>query len=182
MLPDGDGFDFVLELRKTYDFPVIFMTAKIAEQDRIHGLELGADDYISKPFSPRELVLRVGAVLRRTELGNKDEDIKVEVYRFRSADGVLVFDDTFHKLTVNDRPVELTGAEWRILGCLLKNANQVVSREELIKQCFDYTDGSYGRIADTHIKNIRAKLGADPWIDTVRGFGYRFIGLKENVR
>ena len=174
MLPDGDGFEFVQELRKSMDIPVIFMTAKIAEEDRIHGFELGADDYISKPFSPKELVLRVQAILRRVDGGQEVETS--HKYYYKAESGVMCFDEVEHKVTVNDEAVALTAAEWRILGLLIGNTSRILPRSEILKKCFDYTSESYERIADTHIKNLRAKLGPYPWIETVRGYGYRFIG------
>lgn len=174
MLPDGDGFEFVQELRKSMDIPVIFMTAKIAEEDRIHGFELGADDYISKPFSPKELVLRVQAILRRVDGGQEVETS--HKYYYKAESGIMCFDEVEHKVTVNDEPVALTAAEWRILGLLIGNTSRILPRSEILKKCFDYTSESYERIADTHIKNLRAKLGPYPWIETVRGYGYRFIG------
>ena len=174
MLPDGDGFEFVKELRASMDIPVIFMTAKIAEEDRIHGFELGADDYISKPFSPKELVLRVQAILRRVDGGQEVETS--HKYYNKAESGVMCFDEVEHKVTVNNEPVALTAAEWRILGLLIGNTSRILPRSEILKKCFDYTSESYERIADTHIKNLRAKLGPYPWIETVRGYGYRFIG------
>ena len=174
MLPDGDGFEFVKELCASMDIPVIFMTAKIAEEDRIHGFELGADDYISKPFSPKELVLRVQAILRRVDGGQEVETS--HKYYYKAESGVMCFDEVEHKVTVNNEPVALTAAEWRILGLLIGNTSRILPRSEILKKCFDYTSESYERIADTHIKNLRAKLGPYPWIETVRGYGYRFIG------
>ncbi len=174
MLPDGDGFEFVNSLRKTMDIPVIFMTARIAEEDRIHGFELGADDYITKPFSPKELVLRVQAIFRRID-GGKETDTGKR-FTFRAGNGTLCFDEVEHKATVNGQALSLTAAEWRILGLLIENSSKILPRSEILKKCFDYTSESYERIADTHIKNLRAKLGSDPWIETVRGYGYRFIG------
>ena len=174
MLPDGDGFEFVKELRASMDIPVIFMTAKIAEEDRIHGFELGAEDYISKPFSPKELVLRVQAILRRVDGGQEVETS--HKYYYKAESGVMCFDEVEHKVTVNNEPVALTAAEWRILGLLIGNTSRILPRSEILKKCFDYTSESYERIADTHIKNLRAKLGPYPWIETVRGYGYRFIG------
>ena len=174
MLPDGDGFEFVKELRTSMDVPVIFMTAKIAEEDRIHGFELGADDYISKPFSPKELVLRVQAIFRRVDGGQEVETS--HKYYYKAENGVMCFDEVEHKVTVNNEPVALTAAEWRILSLLIGNTSRILPRSEILKKCFDYTSESYERIADTHIKNLRAKLGPYPWIETVRGYGYRFIG------
>lgn len=181
MLPDGDGFDFVRDLRKDMDIPVIFMTAKIAEEDRIHGFELGADDYITKPFSPKELVLRVQAIFRRVD-GGKETD-RGHRHIYKADTGELCFDEIEHKVTVNDEVVPLTAAEWRILTLLIENSSRILPRAEILKKCFDYTSESYERIADTHIKNLRAKLGPYPWIETVRGYGYRFIGypIEENV-
>ena len=174
MLPDGDGFEFVRQLRQDIDIPVIFMTAKIAEEDRIHGFELGADDYITKPFSPKELVLRVQAIFRRVD-GGKETD-KGRKFIYKADTGTLCFDEIEHKVSVNDEVVPLTAAEWRILSLLIENSSRILPRAEILKKCFDYTSESYERIADTHIKNLRAKLGPYPWIETVRGYGYRFIG------
>ena len=181
MLPDGDGFDFVRQLREDIDIPVIFMTAKIAEEDRIHGFELGADDYITKPFSPKELVLRVQAIFRRVD-GGKETD-RGHKHIYKADDGVLCFDEVEHKVTVNEGVVPLTAAEWRILALMIENSSRILPRAEILKKCFDYSSESYERIADTHIKNLRAKLGPYPWIETVRGYGYRFIGypIEENV-
>ncbi len=182
MLPDGDGFEFVAELRKSLDIPVIFMTARITEEDRIHGFELGADDYITKPFSPKELVLRVQAIFRRVDGGREVETGHRQ--RYRAGNGVLCFDEIEHKVTVDDENIGLTAAEWRILGLLIDNSSRIIPRSEILKKCFDYTSESYERIADTHIKNLRAKLGSYPWIETVRGYGYRFIGypVEENFQ
>lgn len=177
MLPDGDGFDFVSEIRKTMSFPVIFMTARIGEEDRIRGFELGGDDYITKPFSLKELVLRVGAVLRRTENRSKDVDRFAESFFLDGSR--LSFNEQAHQASVDGKDSGLTAAEWRILKYLSNRQGTVVSRDELIKECFDYLSGSYGRIVDTHIKNIRAKLGDNRWIETVRSFGYRFAGSSE---
>lgn len=174
MLPDGDGFEFVKELRKTIDVPVIFMTARIAEEDRIHGFELGADDYITKPFSAKELVLRVQAIFRRIDGGQEID--RAHKHTYKAEGGILCYDEIKHQVTVDGKAVALTAAEWRILGLLIENSSRILPRAEILKKCFDYTSESYERIADTHIKNLRAKLGPYPWIETVRGYGYRFIG------
>ncbi|MCF0237956.1 MAG: winged helix-turn-helix transcriptional regulator, partial [Sphaerochaetaceae bacterium] len=94
---------------------------------------------------------------------------------FKAEDGILVVDNFEHKITVNDSSISLTAAEWRILNCLISSPS-VLPREEILKVCFDYSSESYERIVDTHIKNLRSKLGPFPWIETVRGYGYRFIG------
>ncbi len=172
MLPDGDGFAFVKQMKKKCDCPVIFMTARVEESDRILGFELGADDYISKPFSPKELVLRVQAVLRRFgQNTSKPSDGMLYV-----GDYSMRFDEKDHRLLVDGEDIILTAAEWRILAFLIDNSHHLVSRSQILEQCFDYNLESYERVVDTHIKNIRSKLGDAPWIETVRGYGYRFIG------
>lgn len=175
MLPDGDGFEFVKELREKTNIPVIFMTARIAEEDRIHGFELGADDYISKPFSPKELVLRVQAIFRRID-NPKEERAISKVQIFKAGSSTMVFSQEEHKVEVDKTAVSLTAAEWRILTLLIENSSRVIPRTEMLQKCFDYSYEAYERIVDTHIKNLRAKLGDAPWIETVRGYGYKFIG------
>lgn len=178
MLPDGDGFDFVQEIRKKDDIPVVFMTAKIAEEDRLKGFRLGADDYISKPFSPKELVARVQAIFRRLDSSSsnvKHDDNHEKI--FKAGEGILKFNDFEHKISVNTEKLSLTSAEWRILKLLVENASKVLTRADILEKCFDYSSESYDRIVDTHIKNLRAKLGDYPWIETVRGYGYRFIAF-----
>ena len=176
MLPDGDGFLFVKEMKVTYPkLPVIFLTARQDESDKIMGFELGADDYITKPFSPKELVLRIQALFRRVE------DVATEkekVYSFKDEDNLLVIDDNEHVLTINGNTVTLTAAEWRIVAYLSSNAPNLITRSQILEECFDYSFESYERVVDTHIKNIRAKLKPGTWIDTVRGYGYRFSGKK----
>ncbi|MGD1821682.1 MAG: response regulator transcription factor [Pleomorphochaeta sp.] len=177
MLPDGDGFDFIKKIREEYTFPVIFMTARAEESDRILGFEIGADDYITKPFSPKELVLRVKAVLRRTLPNEGDASNEINVYN--KEDATLNIDRNAHSLKVNDTEVILTAAEWRVLLCLIDNAHLLVSRGKILDECFNYSSESYERIVDTHIKNIRSKLFKGNWIETVRGYGYRFVGVEE---
>ncbi len=175
MLPDGDGFNFVKEIRAKWPrLPIIFMTARIDESDRILGFELGCDDYITKPFSPKELVLRVQALFRRVDDNGKDSECK----RYSLADSVLVIDEDEHKLTIDDEEVQLTAAEWRIVAYLASNSPNLISRSQILDECFDYSFESYERVVDTHIKNIRAKLKGDGWIETVRGYGYRFAGKR----
>lgn len=180
MLPDGDGFDFVSEIREKDDIPVIFMTAKIAEEDRLKGFKLGADDYIPKPFSPKELVARVQALFRRLDAANNIDGNTIAEKIFKAGDGVMVFNDFEHKITVNNEKISLTSAEWRILKLFTENPSNVLSREVILQKCFDYSAESYDRIVDTHIKNLRAKLHDYPWIETVRGYGYRFIAYPAN--
>lgn len=176
MLPDGDGFSFVKEMKEKYPhLPVIFLTARVEESDRILGFELGADDYITKPFSPKELVLRIQALFRRLDESSSDTG---NVYTYKSDENTMVIDDNEHVLSINGTPVALTAAEWRIVFYLASNAPNLITRSQILEECFDYSFESYERVVDTHIKNIRAKLKPGTWIDTVRGYGYRFSGKK----
>lgn len=188
MLPDGDGFRFARTFRRTFDTPIIFLTARTAESDRITGLELGADDYVVKPFSMKELMLRVRAVLGRTEAGRSggragsgaaaDADTAIRRY-LASDDGTahtLVMEEGAHRVESDGEPRELTAAEWRVLHLLAENPGLVLSRERILGSALDYINDASARTVDTHVKNIRAKLGDAGWIETVRGFGYRFGG------
>lgn len=178
MMPDGDGFAFVKQLRSQYSFPIVFMTARGTESDRIMGFELGGDDYIVKPFSPKELVLRVDAIFRRMNSG--DSFKKTQETRWKVGSSILIFDEVSHALGINGEELSLTAAEWRIMSHLIANAGNLVTRAQILASCFDYSFESYDRIVDTHIKNIRGKFGAcgTDWIETVRGYGYRFCGKR----
>jgi DNA-binding response OmpR family regulator len=174
MLPDGDGFHFAKRLRATTTVPIIFLTARTGESDRITGLELGADDYVVKPFSTKELVLRVKAVLKRTASAlDTASDVT-----FRLGDGVLEIRSDEHRVLLDGAPVSFTAAEWNILTFLVDHAPQVFDRVRLLESCLDSIAEGSERTIDTHIKNIRHKLGAREWIETVRGFGYRFNGIR----
>jgi DNA-binding response OmpR family regulator len=173
MLPDGDGFKLAKELRAKSDVPIIFLTAKTSESDKIIGFEIGADDYIIKPFSPKELILRIKAVLRRRVLPVKK--IKVlHIYQYKESQ--LSIDTEKHIASVNGRQIQLTASEWKIMICLAERTGIVVSREILLQECLDYSAAVSERTVDTHVKNLRAKLGHASWIETVRSFGYRFGG------
>ncbi len=174
------GFYFVKEAKKEYpDLPVIFLTARIDESDRILGFELGADDYITKPFSPKELILRIQALFRRLDNPLKEENSKLYVYE--ESGNILKLDDTVHVLTINGEEISLTAAEWRIVYFLISNAPNLITRNQILEKCFDYSFESYERVVDTHIKNIRMKLKPGVWIGTVRGYGYKFLGNKVNA-
>lgn len=172
MLPDGNGFMLAKDIRKISDIPLIFLTAKDSESDRILGFEVGADDYVCKPFSTKELVLRVQALLKR--VGSKSEDKKIETWVFDKVK--MIIDSEKHLLTINKKEVSLTSAEWKILIYLCSQSNQVISREKLLSECLNYNFEGSERTIDTHIANLRTKLGELDWIGTVRGFGYRFNG------
>ena len=174
-LPDGCGFDFCKRLRQRENCPVIFLTARVDESDRILGFELGADDYITKPFSLKELVLRMEALFRRID---EHGEAKKNQYRYVDGDNTILIDEDIHEIEGNGEKINLTAAEWRIVLYLVTNAPNLITRAQILEECFDYSFESYERVVDTHIKNIRTKLRPGNWIDTVRGYGYRFSGKK----
>ena len=175
MLPDGDGFRFAKRIRTGSEVPIIFLTARTEESDRITGLEIGADDYIVKPFSAKELVLRVKAVLKRSSARN---DKKSEQNEYTLGKSRMLIDSRAHRIYENKKEIELTQAEWNIISFLSEKAPQVFSRIQLLEYCLDSVAEGSERTVDTHIKNIRHKLENKEWLSTVRGFGYRFEGLK----
>jgi DNA-binding response OmpR family regulator len=168
-LPERDGIDVIRELRKTSNVPVVVLTARGEEADRILGLELGTDDYVVKPFSPRELVARVRAVLRRTDGRGADEElvraagIEVDLRRLRA--------------TVDGKPVELTAMELQLLATLAREPGRVFTRAQLLDALHGVAFESFERAIDAHIKNIRKKIEPQPahprFIQTVYGVGYR---------
>jgi len=169
-LPGMDGLDVCRALRRDSNVPIIMLTARLEETDRLIGLELGADDYVLKPFSPREIAARVRAVLRRTE----GTPVRPEVI---STGGVTV-DLTRRMATVNGQPLDLTTMEFDLLALLVEHPGQVFSRLQLLDQVQGGAYAGYERTIDVHVKNLRKKLGDDPqnprYIETVRGVGYRF--------
>lgn len=174
MLPDGDGFMFAKNLKTGRDVPILFLTARDQESDRITGLELGADDYVVKPFSPREVVLRVKRILKRS-MAQADP---VGPLRFVLLGSQLELDAPSHVATVDGSSIELTRVEWNILEYLATHAPQVFSRLQILEACLGSIAEGSERTVDTHVKNLRRKLGTQEWIDTVRGFGYRFAGKR----
>ena len=171
MMPKLDGWQVCREIRKTARTPIIMLTAKGEVEDRIIGLELGADDYLIKPFSPRELVARVRALLRRARM---EPEPQVEVLDF----GDLVIDISGHKVMVEGKEVDLTASEFKLLTTLARYPGRVYTRMELVEKVLGYDFEGYERTIDSHVKNLRAKLGDDPrnpkWLYTVHGVGYRF--------
>ena len=171
MLPRVSGERVCRALRDKSDCPIIMLTAKGEVEDRIIGLELGADDYLVKPFSPRELVARVRALLRRAHI---DTEPQREILEF----GDLVIDISGHKVLVQGKEVDLTASEFKLLTTLSRYPGRVYSRMELVEKVLGYDFEGYERTIDSHIKNLRAKLGDDPrspkWLYTVHGVGYRF--------
>jgi DNA-binding response OmpR family regulator len=172
-LPDVAGETVARELRAIRPVPILMLTAKSAEEDRIAGLELGADDYVTKPFSPRELVLRVQAILRRSAPAATQG---VASY----GKGTLVIDEPRRRVTVRGSVVDLTPTEWGVLVALATVPGRVYSRFELINRVRGYEFEGYERTVDSHVKNLRRKIEADPGqpqiIQTVLGGGYR-LGL-----
>jgi DNA-binding response OmpR family regulator len=172
-LPDVPGETVAREVRATRPTPILMLTAKSAEEDRIRGLELGADDYVTKPFSPRELVLRVQAILRR---GGPAEGQAADRY----GAGTLVLDESRREATVRGELVDLTPTEWGILVALATVPGRVYSRLELINRVRGYEFEGYERTIDSHVKNLRRKIESDPArpqiVKTVLGGGYR-LGL-----
>ena len=170
MIPGLDGFEVCKELKRspvTKDIPVLMLTARGEEVDRIVGLELGADDYVVKPFSPRELILRVRAILHRHAPEEKS------ITRWQR-DGLAVDLDA-HRLSVDNAETSLTATEFRLLAELISNVGKVLTRDTLLDKVWGYQFDGYARTVDTHIRRLRQKLGPyAQWIETVRGVGYRF--------
>lgn len=175
MLPDMSGEDICREIRKKSRVPIIMLTAKIEDADIIGGLGIGADDYLTKPFSPRQLVARIEAVLRRVS----SEAVPL-TNEFSFNDGDLVIDGLRHEIRKNGQLVALTPNEYKILMTMMKYPSKVFTREELIELALGDDYDGFDRVIDTHIKNIRQKLcddGRAPrYILTVHGTGYRFGG------
>jgi len=170
-LPDIPGEEVARELRREGDVPILILTAKSGEEDRVKGLELGADDYLTKPFSPRELVLRIQAILRRSKPADDTED------RISFGDGELILDEARREVLVRGCPVDLTPTEWGILSALARRPGRVYSRYELLNRVRGYEFAGYERTVDSHVKNLRRKIEIDPrsprLVHTVMGGGYR---------
>jgi two-component system alkaline phosphatase synthesis response regulator PhoP len=169
-LPGMDGLDVCRQLRRESDVPIIMLTARIEETDRLIGLELGADDYITKPFSPRELVARVRAVLRRVNGGLSQPGL-IRV-------GNLEIDLQGHRASLNGEPLHFTRIEFNLLALLAQNPGQAFSRQRLLEQLHGFSHDGFDRSIDAHVKNLRRKIepdASDPtYILTVYGIGYRF--------
>ncbi len=174
-LPDMSGIEVCRRIRQRHDVPVIFLTARASEIDRVVGLELGADDYVTKPFSPRELAARTKAVLRRARHGGGPATTTTTTTSF-------ALDEERRQISYHGKPLELSRYEYRLLAVLLKRPGRVYSRDELLDLVWDEPEASLDRTVDAHVKNLRAKLreirpDLDP-IATHRGMGY---SLKEGL-
>jgi len=171
MLPGVDGLDVCRRLRQESGVPIIMLTARVEEADRIVGLELGADDYVTKPFSPGELVARVRATLRRAN-GQMGPSTLLRA-------GDVELDTASLAATIGGRPLDLTPTEFQLLATLVRQPGRIFSREQLLEAVHGIAFDGYDRSVDSHIKNLRRKIEADPrqprYIQTVYGMGYRFM-------
>ncbi|MBC8016309.1 MAG: response regulator transcription factor [Sporomusaceae bacterium] len=172
MLPGLDGWGVCRKIRQGSDVPIIMLTARDEESDRLVGLEIGADDYVTKPFSPKEVVARAKVILRRTH----KEMMRYEPMRV----GNLIIDLERHQVTKDAQLIELTPTEFKMLEILVANAGKVFSRLQIVEQTQGYTFEGYERTVDAHIKNLRRKIEVNPrvpqYIQTVYGIGYKFTG------
>jgi len=170
MMPEMDGYEFMRLHRKERETPIILLTARVEDSDKVLGLELGADDYMTKPFSPRELTARVRAVLRRAGQAAPEPDL------LRAAD--ITLDRAGHTVRVGERMADLTPSEFDLLATLMSAPGRAFSRLELLDRLQGTTYEGYERTIDVHVKNLRAKIEPDPskprYVETVYGVGYRF--------
>lgn len=170
MLPGIDGYELCRRIRAKYDTPILFLSARDGEVNKIIGLELGADDYLAKPFGIRELIARSRALLRRSQATMSPSN---EV----TASGIVLNDDA-HTATGSNGSIDLTPREFELMSCLMHNAGKVVSREDLLREAWGWEFITETKTVDTHIKRLRDKIeaaGYDPqMVETVRGYGYRF--------
>ncbi|MEC9488604.1 MAG: response regulator transcription factor [Halanaerobium sp.] len=170
MLPDRPGEEVCREIRSASRTPVIMLTARVTEEERVSGLNLGADDYLTKPFSPRELIARIRAVLRRA-----DQEKYGQIEFFQTEDGLLQVDGVKREVKTGDKVADLTSTEFDLLFLLMKTTGRVYSREQLADQLWGFYSEQEPRTIDAHIKNLRKKLGkAGEHIKTVYGVGYKF--------
>ncbi len=173
-LPDINGFDLCKEIRKTRDTPILFLTARAAEIDRVVGLEIGADDYVVKPFSPRELSARIKAILRRSRANAPDTSA--------SPPSAFQVNESKRQVSYFGKPLDLSNYEYRILTTFIRRPGHVYSRSQLMDMAWDVPEASMDRTVDAHVKNLRAKLKAiQPDVEPIithRGAGY---ALKENL-
>lgn len=181
LLPGRNGYEITKIIRADKNLaalPIIMLTARVEDSDKIIGLELGADDYITKPFNAREVVARVNAILRRTKL---DQTTGIQAHVLISRD--LRLDLDRHSLLINNDLVDLTKTEFNLLVAFLENPGYTLTRDDLLEKSVGYAYEGMGRALDTHIRNLRRKIEADPdnpiYIQTVYGIGYRFIGDNE---
>ena len=170
MMPELDGFSAVKEIRKNQDVPVIMLSARGEEYDKIHGFELGIDDYVVKPFSPKELMMRIDAIMKRTSKDHSDEH---ELYQ----KDALIADFTARRILIDNENIEMSPKEFDLIFYFIRNKNIALTREKLITEVWGYDFYGDDRTLDTHIKLLRKSLGEYArLITTLRGVGYRFEG------
>jgi DNA-binding response OmpR family regulator len=178
MLPDADGLVLCADIKSRVDVPIIICSASNETRDRVLGLKLGADDFVSKPFDIGELEARIEAVLRRAQATRTAEPVQQNRPAEQQRIGDLSIDHTRRRVSLSGKPLQLTPTEYRLLRTLASRADDVVTREELAQQVWGYQDASSGRTIDVHIRRLRAKLATapnPPAIISVRGFGYKMI-------
>ena len=179
MLPKLDGFEVCKALRRESNVPILMLTAKDSEIDKVVGLEIGADDYITKPFSMRELVARVKAMIRRSEM-LKGEMNAGQAEKTRLAVGGIAMDLLQHRVMLNGSTINMKPKEFELLAFLLRHPGQVFSRDQLLDQVWGYEFGGDTRTVDVHIRWLREKIEEEPskptYLETVRGVGYRLVG------
>lgn len=175
MMPHLSGIQICRILRadpKLAKAPIIFLTAKAEPQDRIEGLESGADDYLGKPFSPKELVLRVESILRRMAAPKEPTAAKLKI-------GEILLDSDTHTVTVQGQPLDLTATEFKLLRLMMERQGRVQTREHLLLNVWNYSTEIETRTVDTHVRRLREKLGDEAgWVETIRGVGYRMAEKK----
>ncbi|HMM21497.1 MAG TPA: response regulator transcription factor [Selenomonadales bacterium] len=173
MLPGIDGWEVCKEIRRTSNVPIIMLTAAAGEDQRVSGLDLGADDYVTKPFSPREVLARIRAIIRRMKPTAAGEDRVLRV-------GNIKLNSVRHTVTVNDETVELTPTEYKLLELLMSHTGQAFTRLQLVERTQGNSYDGFERTIDSHIKNLRRKIGDDPnqprYIRTIYGVGYKMAG------
>ncbi len=180
MLPGRSGLNLANEIRSISQTPIIFISARYDEMTKTAAFGAGADDYVVKPYSPRELALRVRAVLRRFGAESATPLGRQSVVRCRTNNRTMTVRFDARRVDIDGNTVSLTKTEWKIIETLCRNADVVVTREQLLHQVFGYNTTVRSRAVDTHIKNLRRKLGSTDWFETVHGQGYRIIVERES--
>ena len=171
MMPELDGFSAIKEIKKEHDIPIIVLSARGEEYDRLHGFDLGIDDYVVKPFSPKELIMRINAILSRYQSKFSSNKETSNTWKYKT----LEIDDYARIVTVDGNRIDMTPKEYNLLMYLIKNENRAVTREQLLTQIWGYNFFGDDRTLDTHMKLLRKKLGDyGQCIITLRGIGYRF--------
>ena len=171
MMPELDGFSAIREIKKEYDIPTIVLSARGEEYDRLHGFDLGIDDYVVKPFSPKELIMRINAILSRYQSKGSKTEERNNVWKYKD----LEIDDYARIVTIAGERIDMTPKEYNLLMYLIRNENRAVTREQLLTQIWGYNFFGDDRTLDTHMKLLRKKLGDyGQCIITLRGIGYRF--------